>query len=1775
MDTIQGLTEHHLLYLEIFLDEAESSGLLRAVPLVIMMAVADTQDVKQTKLKESDSEDSDEDLAESLDIMPKHFDKDDAFFTNLSTVSRSNSAASLDSDVRPASACTDSSDISMNTSFDLGSSGTEVDESSFDAATLTCKICKKVLKNMRTFRNHKARHLGTLNHKCPDCSKCFEGRSAVNRHLISNHNRELQPHEITNNPAAASTINIIRPSAPEIKLFKPSEMAKKSTKPAELPIPARPMASIPPPDLEASSKDPILTSSPIPPHLDSSAPVLEKQVGVPDNSNSLCQMPILLENPETEVRYIVGSQLKPSEANSPERKLSMEDEEEEEEIKDPDANNFSEPLSTSSPRRSSPIPEDSTIQNEEDEKNESAESDKSVNNSKLPQKLANFERIIPESDDSDSDKSDSDSSTSSDDDDSSDSDSDDDFIDEEATKNSKKKPEEITIDDEDEENRNNLNKSDSNQYHNVFESFLNKSKEESESDLEEDPMEQKRRTRQTSRKVASPEKKAKVITMDPDAEDICDPLIEGHHVEEGKEKELKSTKNRTETLSDKDSYHSEDEVIPAKKSRSKVKQKTKEKKPKSDEDSSFSEEEVIPAKKSRSKVKLQTKENKPHSDEDSSISEEEIIPVKKSRSKVEEQNKEDKPNPTKVSMVAAIFRAKKKKQTDSDSEATDTKIKKMATRVLLPKGPKKLDVSVSESDSEKEKEKTEGNTSDIPLDKEAQDEADKLLEQKGVAVVGGKLMIPADKLKIPDELCLIKSGKGRGSKKTFICQICDKQFNRQDKMKYHLFNEHYDDFIRCSDSVPKILAKNYASVQESKSPKVETKGSPAAEKERTSISKPSALARIFAMKNKTKMSTSTKSNDVASDEKKTENSHALESQSLTIDEEPVAKTVDVVDTEIKKESPKSNLHEKSQKSSKRKSPRRSTENLFEKFTNDEKKGNDSLMDEKPVRKPRSSPRGSRFEEDSSLVTTKERTILAPPSMKLSSITMTPTVLPQVKASVFGQDPFANSLDNPDIRNPFQANQMKTLDEPGILSRTNNFELKFGSDKNLVTFADLAMKSKEQTHDPILKPKGRPGRPKKVGKKKLSARVSVEQSPPSIEDTPTLIALQAAKEAEMEDKEEIEESDSKSEHLPTANEEQGEPSVGPKIETLDTFEEDKKVIEDSESRPTRSKLHVDTIGLSSSTLDLELHALRNLVFGEILETKPEEMITDITESNDEVDITKGEEVVNSLNENLKEEYSEPVYFEDLPIDERFTILGERIINGSKYFATAIWHERKRLRLQKRKELNALLEKINVEKRAKFKPKRHDFTLKLLCSTNLYNNILIETERILKELEESQFLVKNCSSLVHKRQQLYSVSKRLDEKILLKRLRREKYSCKSGENMKLILSKRKSKKNYTQDNGAVLAFDENSKSETKISIESEVADVKIKASDFRNKMRQKKGPSPKKFKVTKVTWGQVPESEHPKVPKKRGRKKKLKVEDDEKPKAKRGRKPKSLVTDEKEKDSLVPSKVGELSNTSNSSKMKRSRKGRPRKLTNEDVVKCKQLDIQVVKDDKKADKQVEHSDSATKLDCENNETPADQNEARENIFEFNDNDDKNSVLNSPSTSYKRTDERASLPDSKKVEDDCIPVKRKKIKRCEFLDGSGDEHQVPLKITFKRQSPEGSSNGKLRKSIKLRVKTQTTRDNGLKIQIKQPKTDNPLKFKVKAGSKENKRKRFKLRNIPISDASKESSIENVCTSQPLDKLSCGEAQQTRESNTTTTNSGKFRLTPFTLPGRDTAAS
>ena len=57
-------------------DDAENRGLLRALPLVVMKAV--TQDMPQLKpSKDVDSGDSEDDISDPVDLMPKHFDKED------------------------------------------------------------------------------------------------------------------------------------------------------------------------------------------------------------------------------------------------------------------------------------------------------------------------------------------------------------------------------------------------------------------------------------------------------------------------------------------------------------------------------------------------------------------------------------------------------------------------------------------------------------------------------------------------------------------------------------------------------------------------------------------------------------------------------------------------------------------------------------------------------------------------------------------------------------------------------------------------------------------------------------------------------------------------------------------------------------------------------------------------------------------------------------------------------------------------------------------------------------------------------------------------------------------------------------------------------------------------------------------------------------------------------------------------------------------------------------------------------------------------------------------------------------------------------------------------------------------------------------------------------------------------------------------------------------------------------------------------------------------
>merc|ERR1711981_814938 len=72
------------------------------------------------------------------------------------------------------------------------------DQSQFDLDSLTCLVCNKSFKNTRAFKLHRDRHQGLLNHKCPDCSKTFNGRSEVNRHMLAIHHRSLKPDEETN-----------------------------------------------------------------------------------------------------------------------------------------------------------------------------------------------------------------------------------------------------------------------------------------------------------------------------------------------------------------------------------------------------------------------------------------------------------------------------------------------------------------------------------------------------------------------------------------------------------------------------------------------------------------------------------------------------------------------------------------------------------------------------------------------------------------------------------------------------------------------------------------------------------------------------------------------------------------------------------------------------------------------------------------------------------------------------------------------------------------------------------------------------------------------------------------------------------------------------------------------------------------------------------------------------------------------------------------------------------------------------------------------------------------------------------------------------------------------------------------------------------------------------------------------------------------------------------------------------------------------------------------
>ena len=323
---------------------------------------------------------------------------------------------------------------------------------------------------------------------------------------------------------------------------------------------------------------------------------------------------------------------------------------------------------------------------------------------------------------------------------------------------------------------------------------------------------------------------------------------------------------------------------------------------------------------------------------------------------------------------------------------------------------------------------------------------------------------------------------------------------------------------------------------------------------------------------------------------------------------------------------------------------------------------------------------------------------------------------------------------------------------------------------------------------------------------------------------------------------------------------------------------------------------------------------------------------------------------------------------------------------------------------------------------------------------------------------------------------------------------------------------------------------------------------------------------------------------KVPKKRGRKPKVKaemttppvvVEEEkkevsEKEKPKRGRKPKikpPVQTQDKVEEQTTEVKNNAQIQSPPQSKgtgaepqstgLKRSRKGRPRKLTEQDVAKCQQLDIQLIEDDKSSDQTLQkiiQSESSKKFgsdfqglnDKDTLKKLAFKSDLKDgksdNIFDFDDDDDdekKESTFVSH-TSIRDFNLQSVVTQPKHAGGvlESTPAKKRKVKRCQISGGSGDEQQVPLKITFKtpKQAGDGEVGTKSRKSFKLRVKTQTTRDNGLKIQIQQPKTDNPLKFKVKAGSKENKTRRTKKRGNPSPRTSPENTEHSTKTPRDI---------------------------------------
>ena len=122
------------------------------------------------------------------------------------------------------------------------------------------------------------------------------------------------------------------------------------------------------------------------------------------------------------------------------------------------------------------------------------------------------------------------------------------------------------------------------------------------------------------------------------------------------------------------------------------------------------------------------------------------------------------------------------------------------------------------------------------------------------------------------------------------------------------------------------------------------------------------------------------------------------------------------------------------------------------------------------------------------------------------------------------------------------------------------------------------------------------------------------------------------------------------------------------------------------------------------------------------------------------------------------------------------------------ASTIWHERKRLRLKRSGELRDLKEALPMEKRLKFKPCRQDFTLELLCGNNLFDNIIIESGTVLKEVESVIYLASKSPKIVKQKKIQFMLNKSSKEfGFTLKRIKVPKYMAKTVADDKLLLKR----------------------------------------------------------------------------------------------------------------------------------------------------------------------------------------------------------------------------------------------------------------------------------------------------------------------------------------------------------------------------------------------------